>query len=481
MSWTRFFALAGLLALTTSSVRAEDPKNLTLDDFLGQVKSQGNGYRSASQAVEGLGKQKVQTDLAYSPQVVAHGSRTDDRSQQSMPELYGDRNMMDNYGVGLVKKWKYGLTTALDYGWTRSQVDGSSYVSNAPAYSVSPSASVTLPLWRDFLGRQTRAQMDKIRFEIESAEYGSAQQREAFLYQARNAYWGLQLARDEVEIRQDTLARAVTIVAWAERRVRMRLADNSEAIQARAAKRVRDLELEQAMENERSARIALNLLRGVESEDVPETLDILGVQAAGLTFQWPEAAPKRWDVMSAEAKIKSDKAAWMDAKANAWPDFNLYATYSANGLDGAYDDAYQTSTKALYPKTIVGGSIVIPLDVFTAKKAADGYALNYQSSKSLYEDKILASRQDWAQLKKRLDDVNRRLELALEIEKIQKEKAEEERRQLNLGRTTQFQVQSYETDYALSRLQRLSITAQKLAIWAEGELVLSAERETAKK
>jgi hypothetical protein len=64
MSWTRFFALAGLLALTTSSVRAEDPKNLTLDDFLGQVKSQGNGYRSASQAVEGLGKQKVQTDLA---------------------------------------------------------------------------------------------------------------------------------------------------------------------------------------------------------------------------------------------------------------------------------------------------------------------------------------------------------------------------------------------------------------------------------
>jgi hypothetical protein len=117
-------------------------------------------------------------------------------------------------------------------------------------------------------------------------------------------------------------------------------------------------------------------------------------------------------------------------------------TYSANGLDGAYDDAYQTSTKALYPKTVVGGSIVIPLDVFTAKKAADGYALNYQSSKSLYEDKILASRQDWAQLKKRLDDVNRRLELALEIEKIQKEKAEEERRQLNLGVPRSFKCRA---------------------------------------
>ena len=481
MFWKRIFALAGLLVLTASSVKAEDSKPLSLDDFLGQVKSQGNGYKSASQAVEGLGKQKVQTDLMYSPQVVAHGSRTDDREQQTMPELYGDRSLADSYGVALVKKWKYGLTTSVDYDWTRTQVDGSSYVSNTPSYLVSPSASVTLPLWRDFLGRQTRAQMDKIKFEIESAEYGSAQQREAFLYQARIAYWNLQLARDEVEIRQDTLARSVTIVTWAERRVRMRLAENSEGIQARAAKRVRDLELEQALESERAARIAFNRLRGVESEEVPETLDILGVQAAGLNFQWPNETPKRWDVLSAEAKIKSDKAAWVDAKANAWPDFSLYAKYVANGLDGTYDDAYQTSTKARYPKTVVGGSIVIPLDVFTAKKAADGYALNYESSKSSYDEKTMAARQDWIQLKKRLDDVNRRLELALDIEKIQKEKVEEERRQLNLGRTTQFQVQSYETDYALSRLQRLSVTAQKLSIWAEGELVLSAEHETAKK
>jgi outer membrane protein TolC len=303
MFWKRILALAGLLALTASSVKAEDSKPLSLDDFLGQVKSQGNGYKSASQAVEGLGKQKVQTDLMYSPQVVGHGSRTDDREQQTIPELYGDRSLADSYGVALVKKWKYGLTTSVDYDWTRAQVDGSSYVSSTPSYLVSPSASVTLPLWRDFLGRQTRAQMDKAKFEIESAEYGSAQQREAFLYQARIAYWTLQLARDEVEIRQDTLARSVTIVTWAERRVRMRLAENSEGIQARAAKRVRDLELEQALESERAARIAFNRLRGVESEEVPETLDILGVQAAGLNFQWPNETPKRWDVLSAEAKI----------------------------------------------------------------------------------------------------------------------------------------------------------------------------------
>jgi outer membrane protein TolC len=461
---------------------AAEPAALSLEGFLGQIKAQGPGYRSAANAVEGLGKQKAQADLAYSPQLVAHAVRMDDREQQPIPILYGDRTLADDYGVALVKKWKYGgLTTSFDYGWTRSQVDGSSLAPSTPSYQLRPSASVTLPLWRDFLGRQTRAQMDKMKFEIESAEYSTAYAREGLLFQARNAYWGLQLTRDELVIRKDTLARAVTLVSWSQRRVSMRLADDSEALQARAAKQVRELELEQAQENERNARVAFNRLRGVEGDAVPEVLDTLDLQAESLSFQWPKDAPKRWDIRSAESKIKSDKAAWVDAKANAWPDFNVFASYTANGLDNTYGGAYQDGSKGRYPTAKVGGAITIPLDVFTAKKAADGYELNYQSSKSSYDDKTLSARQDWLQLKQSLEDVNRRLGMATEIEKIQKAKVEQERHQLSLGRSTQFQVQSYETDYALSRLQRLAVTEQKLAVWAQGEWMLSADRETVNK
>jgi outer membrane protein TolC len=289
------------------------------------------------------------------------------------------------------------------------------------------------------------------------------------------------LTRDELVIRKDTLARAVTLVSWSQRRVSMRLADDSEALQARAAKQVRELELEQAQENERNARVAFNRLRGVEGDAVPEVLDTLDLQAESLSFQWPKDAPKRWDIRSAESKIKSDKAAWVDAKANAWPDFNVFASYTANGLDNTYGGAYQDGSKGRYPTAKVGGAITIPLDVFTAKKAADGYELNYQSSKSSYDDKTLSARQDWLQLKQSLEDVNRRLGMATEIEKIQKAKVEQERHQLSLGRSTQFQVQSYETDYALSRLQRLAVTEQKLAVWAQGEWMLSADRETVNK
>lgn len=468
------------VSLVALSASAADAPGLTLDAFLAQVKAQGPGYQSAASAVQGLEKQKSQAELVYSPRIEAHAVHVDDRSGKIVSGV--DDNYLiehakvDDVSVGLVKKWKYGgLVTALDYGFTKGDYDGVS------GYSTAPTASVTLPLWRDFLGRQTRAQMDTMRYQIESAQFGSAHQREALLFQARNAYWSLQLTRDEVEIRKDTLARSVTLVKWAQRRLDMRLADDSESLQARAAKQVRELELEQATQNEREARVAFNRLRGVEGEDVPESLVPLDAQMAALSFDWPVETPKGWDLRGAEAKIKSDKAAWTDAKANAWPDLNVFASYTANGSGSSFSGSHSESVADHDPVSKVGAAIVIPLDVFNAKKSADGYALNYQASKLSYDEKTLKARQDWQQLKKRLDDVNRRLGLVAEIEKIQKAKVEQERRQLNLGRSTQFQVQSYETEYALSRLQRLGVAAQKLALWAEGDWMLSADRETAEK
>jgi outer membrane protein TolC len=473
--------LLGILVSTAAiAAHAQDAASLSLDAFLTQVKSKGPGYRSAESAVEGLERQKSQAELVYSPQIVARAVHVDDRSSKVVSGL--DDNYLiehakvDDASVGLVKKWKFGgVVTALDYGFSKGEYDGVS------GWSTAPTASVTLPLWRDFMGRQTRAQMDNMKYQLESAQYGSAHQRDALLFQARNTYWGLQLTRDEVEIRKDTLARAVSIVKWAQRRNNLRLAEENEIIQARAAKEVREMELEQAIENERAARVAFNRLRGQEGEDVPEALIPLETQVTALSFDWPKESPRRWDLRGAEAKIKADQAAWTDAKANAWPDLKAFASYTANGAGSSFKDSHGRSMDDHDPVSKVGAAIVIPLDVFNAKKSADGYALNYQASKLAYDEKTLAARQEWDQLKRRLEDVDKRLTLVTEIEKLQKAKLEQERRQLNLGRSTQFQVQSYETDYALARLQRLAMTLQKLSVWAEGEWMMAADRETANK
>jgi outer membrane protein TolC len=136
-----------------------------------------------------------------------------------------------------------------------------------------------------------------------------------------------------VEVRKDTLARAETLVKWSERRVRLDLVDDSEVLQARAARQVRAIELERALEAEKKARVVFNRNRGVEGKEVPELLEGLDAQSAALTFVWQEDAPTSWDVRAARHKIEAEKATWRDAKSNVCPDLNLFASYNSNGLE----------------------------------------------------------------------------------------------------------------------------------------------------
>src|SRR6185295_12790720 len=105
-----------------------------------------------------------------------------------------------------------------------------------------------------------------------AAEKGAAFQKEQALFNAKMAYWKLALVRSELGIRQDTLDRSQKIWEWTKRRVARNLADPPDALQAEAAVRVAELDLQMAKERERTARFQFNRFRAVEKEDVPEQL-----------------------------------------------------------------------------------------------------------------------------------------------------------------------------------------------------------------
>jgi outer membrane protein TolC len=451
------------------------PGTLSVDGFLQQVRTQGPAYRSAQSAAEGLSKQRVQTDLLYSPMLIGHAQRTDDRRQQAMPEFFGTRTVNDHYGAQLAKKWGFGPDTSIGYTWMRTDVRGSYYVPG-PYWDAMPSASVSVPLLKDFGGSQTRAQMDKMRSQIDAGAFQALSGRDQVVYGARMAYAALALARAEVATRQDTLARAEKVVAWAERRARRNLGDDAEPLQARAMRRVRELELQAAVEKERNARLDFNRLRGVATDEVAEDLEGIEAVVSGLAFDWPKETPTRFDLKAAEAQARAARAAWKDAKANAWPDVKAFAQVTGNGQDATFAPAHSEAMEFDRPTWVFGVQAVIPLDIPTAAKAAQGYEKNYQGAVADIQAKRLEVDQDWRRLNDHRSDVDRRLEMMAAIVRIQKEKAEMERTRLNEGRTTQFQLQAFETDYSESRLQYLGLLMEKLSVWAEGERFLSAQR-----
>ena len=459
---------------------------LKLEDYLGQVKSQGPDYQAAQAAVEGYSKQSHQQDLTYSPQLLASYTHLDDQSQQSN-FLSTTHTLADSAGVSLSDKLPFGPSVSVGYAFSNINLTYSpqllAYFGGNPGallssyYQISPVASISVPLFKDFGGAQTNAGVKMVQYQLEAASKNSAFQREQVLYSAKVAYWNLALARESVVIRQDSLDRSQKIWEWTKRRVARNLADPPDALQAEASVRLAELELQTAQENEKSARLSFNRFRNEADETVPEQLETLEDSLAAAKVDLSGKLPDRLDLKAVEDTAQQQKATFDQAYQNIYPDITATASWRGNGLDPNYSYANEVAFGTDHPTWTLGAQFNLSLDVFTAQRTADGYQKNYESAQKALSDKRLAVGQEWKDLQNHLIDVQKRLDMATQIEAIQKNKADEERRRLEYGRTTEFQLLSFENDYSLARLNRLSIVLEKLSYLAQAQWWLTTEEE----
>lgn len=478
---------AGGLAVWLAAGLACAQGALSLEDYLGQVKSKGPDYQAAQAAVEGYEKQSHQQDLTYSPQLTASYNHLDDQSQQSSI-LAAQQTMVDSAGVSLQDKLPFGPSVAVGYSFSNINIAYPQSLLTAfnafgpgsfmtSYYQISPVASISVPLFKDFGGAQTAAGVKMVQYQLESAEKNSAFQREQVLYSAKVAYWNLALARETVAIRQDTLDRSQKIWEWTKRRVARNLADPPDALQAEASVKLAALDLQSAQENEKSARLSFNRFRNQPDEAVPERLETLEDSLGATRVELPGNLPDRLDLKAVEKTADQQKATFDQAYQNIYPDITANASWRGNGLDPNFPNANDIAFGPNHPTWNVGAQFTLSLDVFTAQRTADGYQKNYESALKALNDKRLAVGQEWKDLQNHLVDVQKRLDMATEIEDIQKNKADQERQRLEYGRTTEFQLLSFENDYSLARLSRLSIVLEKLSYLAQAQWWLTTEAE----
>lgn len=461
-------------------------QSLSLSDYLAEVKSQGSDYRSAQASVEGLDKQSHQQDLTYSPVLVAgynHDNDTELPNGLNYPSM-----QTDTAGVSITDLLPFGPTVSLGYAFTNynatvnSQINqivinGVSLASVFPTseYQIAPVVSFSMPLFKNFGGEQTAAGVHKIQYQFEAQEKDAAFQREQLLYMAKVAYWNLALAQAALRIRQDTLDRSQQIYEWTERRVKRNLAEAPDALQAEASVRLAQLDLQMATEKEKSAQLDFNRYRDQKGPEVPEQLESLETSLAQIQVDLPENPGDRLDLKAVRDTVSQQKAAYDEAHANVYPDITLNASYRGNGLDPNFGPANQTAWEFNYPTWNVGAQFNLPLDVFTSARVAEGYQRNYDSAVLSLRDKQLEVAQEWTQLKTQLQDVNRRLDMTAQIEDIQRTKADEEKKRLEYGRTTEFQLLSFENDYNTARLNHLSVIFEKLSILAQAQWWLATD------
>ncbi len=459
MRWLVF-----VLVALASVARAE---TLSLKGYLGQVKSQNQSVQGSQLASEGARERENEADLLYTPQLFVNVGAIYDQRPVLQPNFQPTLTRATQVSFGVMKQWDFGFSAKLAENVTATRLVANPAVFPQPNYiDTSPSLEISQSLWRNGFGAETRAQSDAIQAGLLATRYVESYKVKAQLAGAEGAYWRLVLAREFVTISKETLVRAGKLKEWASGRTKMDLADKADFLQADAAYRLRELELKGVLDDARSAARAFNLSRGVDSDEVKETLDPLDEEQLK-NLEPPKREALRDDVKAAQQQEKIAAANAEAGKQKNSPTLDLAMNLSLNGRDAGMGDSLSESFGTQHPYAMVGLKFATPLDFGLISRNKAGYEKERQGAELNYKRKVLEQDSEWKNLADQLADRRARLELTRQMETAQKMKVEYERDRLKRAKTTTYQVLTFEEDYANSRRMRLKIEGEILGIVAQ--------------
>lgn len=448
--------LTYLLFVLTLAVSAHaGAAKLSLSQYLSQVQGGNAGLRSSYEASQGAIERYEEAYSLIAPTFFANGQWMDDA--KTSPFFNYQKLVTNQYQLGVSQTMTTGTQAKFTYSLGYTSYQGF----KAPYYEGRPMIEVTQPLWRNFFGNETRAEQAAHEAGALATHYAEAYKAKATIAQAEITYWRLILARENIVIQKDSLARAEKIAAWTQRRARLKLSDDSDWLQAQAALETRRFQLELAQNEERAASRAFNLTRGVVGDTVNDELQPL--EAAWIEkIEVPKRVPVRDDVKAAEQASLASTAQARIALSRNLPILEVYGAYALNSRKPESSDAFSNSWTRQQPTTLAGVRFVLPLDIATVIKVRGGYRRDELAADLSYERKMFEQEQDWDEWVQKFTESKTRLKLAYKIEKAQELKLAHERERLSKGRSTTYQVIVFEQDLAQAQLMRLEAEAQAL-------------------
>lgn len=483
-----FIALACWLASTlrSSSARAQTtpPQSpiLQLDQFMQQVKTGNTGTQGSIQAAEGAKLRANEADLLTSTHVFFTGSYSHDGKPQAVPLFtYAFMNTQSG-SMGLSKLTEFGLTAKLSTNVTAISYDGAALspllsgnlpagfsLSNFGTVNTTTALELSQSIWSNQFGASTRAHHEELEARAMAQSFGNRFAAHASLAEAEGAYWRLVTARQAVELTRENMDRAQKNYDWSANRARLQLSDKGDALQSQALLEIRKLDHQRALDDERSAARAFNSARGIASEVVEEKLVTLNTDDL-LALQPPKRAEFRDDVKAAQQNQIAAQAVSRQGVERDSPTLDVFGTLAMNGQDSSFGPAYSESFSLNHPTAAVGLRFSSPLDIGLALDSRSGFRREEAAADLTFQRKAFEQEQQWRDLSTRLVDAQRRLKLAVSLEKVQQSKLNHERDRYRTGRSTSFQVLSFETDYALSELNRLQAQGEVLGTLTQMKL-----------
>lgn len=440
-------ALAGLFAVAPA---AAGP--LALSDYLRQVAQGHDGVKAAGRAEEGALRRAAEGEIPLAPTLFVEGEKSLDASPKNFPAAEGERVERLGGRAGLRKKTDFGATASVYYAFSRNDLNGAdpNFVRPPSYYQASPVAEVSVDLWRNAFGRETRAGVESSRNRALARAHAERLSRRRLLADAESAYWTLSAARRKEAIARESLSRAESLRDWVAGQVKRSLADTADGLEAEAVARLRALELRAASDERRASERAFAAMRGGKDAASDEELSALDDDGVS-----PRRAARPDDLAQAEHESLAAAGDAALGEEGARPSVEAYAAGAFNGRRAGASAAAADSVGPDGPRYAVGARVSVPLDLSLLGGVRDGHRREAAAARARRARKEFESADDWSDLAEKLADARARVALARAIEDVQRERAETERRRHGEGRTTTYLVLQAEQDWAASRRGRV--------------------------
>ena len=467
LSGFRPFVLAAGISATAYSAGAAA---LSLDSYLDEVTGQSPALQAGRNMVEGSKDSAKEGDLVTMPRFFLTGSRTTDH-RQFYNAFMGGRTTADSFNFGFEKPFSFGLNAKLSYNLLNNNSSNLSVFAYPPNGTLNYTAAQTQldlnqSLWRNFFGKELRATAELTEASSLATHYGERFKLKQTLAQAETAYHRLAIANESVRLERELLDRSKKILDWTGKRVNNHLSDKIDLLQTRAGYQVRQISLRNALDELRTAALSFNQFRNRVSPEVTEEVAIPSTTEI-LALPVPAKAAQTDDVLAAEQTERIGRANQQLSIEKTLPDVSLFATAAFNGQNGLQSHAMSTAFTTNHPYTVFGLKLSVPLDFPQTADMRAGRVKQQLGAEQSTRQKVLENAQTWEDLSKKFAEAKERLRMADELVRMQKEKLEYEKYRFELGRTTTYQVLTFEQDYAQSLIQRLQVEREILNLRAQ--------------
>lgn len=450
--------LTCLALLTATMAHAQPGGKLTLDQYLEDVKARNPDARSTIESIHSYELRLDEGAAPLMPEAYAQAGVMDDKKPQANPAFMGTETQATTWRVGLRKQTEFGLGADLYFDSQRiNMVNVSPQFIPVNDYMQSTAVlQLTQSLWRNGFGEFTRAQVESTRAANESSLFQSRFKLKSILLNAQNLYWSVVSFNQIVKLQQENVDRAKRLRDYMNKKSRMRLYEDTDAMQAEAAYQSRELELESSLDDRSSVMRQFNTLRGMDSDAVRDLDDLPTDQMMLDALKTPAGKMSREDFEMLRAQARAARAQAKGAESQLKPQLDLQASFATNGRDGLTSVANsQNGDLNEYPTWSVGLNFSVPLDFGLIHDLKHGYSAAKQSAEDLDSEAVFTQARTWDDLAKQKREAQGRYERALNIEKITTQLVKREQQRLRNGRATTFEALNIEQNLALAQIQRV--------------------------